>query len=322
MRALPALVAVMMLTAGAVIFAEQSDTASAVSQYGSPDAPLRICDTTQTTPNFHDLWVYPGISLRIEFFSNGNFDFANKMVIDGPNGFDINEEYTVLTGRPTATTEIELVVVDTDQDEEYDYYITVHVVDLNEVRVSTGEDSSTVLMDGDGRRFVSGASVTEGTLPSGMSLSSDGILSGRPSSAGTTVVTVTGMIQSGGSTAQGSMSFEITAHVPVNTTTSVSRDILYVVEGDTVAFTVSGDVEDGSTYYANLSVTGGSLNKTRIAGSGLVIYAAPQVNGNTTYIVTVESDVPGTVPSRATVAMVVVDALTTGVPSTGQISSS
>ena len=323
MRAIPVAVALLIVMAGTVIVADCSDMSSADSIYGTPAAPLRNCDITQTTPDFHDLWVYPGSYVRVEFLSNGNLDFANKLVMGDLNGFDYNPmDVTVLTGHPTATSEVELVVVDTSLEEEIDYYITVHVVTLSEVSVSTGEESSTVLMDGEGRRFVANAQVTEGSLPTGMSLSSDGVLTGRPSSAGTAIFTVTGVIQSGGGTGQGSMSFELTAHVPVNTTTSVSTDMLYVVEGNTAQFVVAGDVEDGSTYYANLSTTGGMLSKTRIADSAQVLFTAPQVNGTTVYLVTVESDVPGTVSSRATVTVVVVDALTTGIPSTGQITSS
>ncbi len=109
--------------------------------------------------------------------------------------------------------------------------------------------------------------------------------------------------------------------IAVTTTTSFSESTVYTVEGSSTWFTVNGTVSNGAQYSATLSTDGGTLGTYSITGNTTVEFTAPYVDGSQTFHVTATSSVSGAEQSSAVLTVIVVDALTEGVPSVGSITS-
>jgi Putative Ig domain len=213
-----------------------------------------------------------------------------------PVGLSLNTSSGVISGTPTASGSSTFTISATDTNGAVgtraytltmNAAITVNPFGLPVGTVGTPYSQNVTATGGTGSYTFS---VTSGALPAGLSLSGAGLISGTPTSAGSSSVTITA---TDGNSATGSRSYTLTVH-PVLTVSPAS------LPAGTVGTAYSQTIiaSDGTGPYTFV-VTGGALpaGLTLNAGSG-VISGIPTSAGAASFTVTA-TDSNGATGSRA-----------------------
>lgn len=176
------------------------------------------------------------------------------------------------------------------------------VVSVTTLPVGTVNHAYSVTLSASGGTAPYSFAITSGTLPPGLNLSSAGVLSGTPTSAGQSTFTVTATDANGSS---GSQSYTLT----IGTTTLVSIIVVApqpnVRVGGTVAVRAIGGFSDGSTQDLTASVQWSSSDTTKVIvdASGTVTGISPGSATITATANAVSGHATITVPAGAAVGV-------------------
>ncbi len=163
-----------------------------------------------------------------------------------------------------------------------------------------------------------GFSVCGGTLPPGLEVDGYGNITGTPTEGGTYYFTLSFAYNN----VQLREDHRIIIEELPSTTTTAGVENIYMVEGGTVSFVANGTATDDGEYSAVITCDGGTVTPSTMGSTCMVTYTAPQVDGTTTFTITITSDLEGWTVSSDTVSVHVVDKLTVSAPAVGTVASS
>ena len=205
-----------------------------------------------------------------------------------PAGLTLDPTSGVLSGTPTARGASAFTVQVTDSgshtaSQAYSITIVGHTLSLAPASLPNGTNGTpyaTQTFVASGGAAPYGYAVTAGTLPPGLSLSADGVLSGTPTSVGTYGFTVTAT-DVDGDTATGTYSVQITAG-QVLTVLPPSLPNGFWGAPYTATVTATGGTGTGYTF----TVSAGALPAGLTLATGGAITGTPTATGNFTLTVT------------------------------------
>ena len=313
---LPLLAAALVLTTScAVMMSDETDATSV----GSASCPSTAVSATVYASDGLTAYAYPGSLVYIKFMSDSfTVDRVSieSPVTGGDTGLSVKGD-GIVGGWLNCTARIVLTDGSAGTT-KYAYVYAATPKDTVEIYTTSSCDVQLEVPD---LEFVN-VSMTSGSLPDGVTVSSTGHVTGKPAATGDYYFTLTGSYYSPESEEEvvTYSHFLISAVAPASVT-KVSSTQLYAVEGETVNFTVNGSVSDGTAYSATLSTTGGTLSRTAAVNGTIVALKCPLVDEKTVITVTVTCDTPGAAESSKTVRITVADTLVVSAPVVGTVSS-
>jgi len=312
--------AVLMLVAVAVAAPVAFSGDSSAANIGSTSAPRSSYTGTITEDG--KLYAYIGAELNLTFQAPSGYTSLN--LYGKADYANIDVDGMTVTG--TVSTSTMYFYLEGTKNGEYDTIITFNVSGMSTTVLSEGyvgvDYSADVAVPGT-HKVDPECTLVSGNLPTGLSIDADGNITGVPTAQGEYFFTVSAKVSMGGTISMNLYrSITISVDSSLTTTTSVSSTHLYVVEGKTVSFTVTGTTSSGSAYAGTVTTTGGKLSKTSVSSGDTVTFTAPDVSSTKNYTVTVTSANVGHKTSSAKVTVTVVEALTVSAPEIGKITSS
>jgi PKD repeat protein len=284
-------------TTGSSTFTVQVKDANNKAATKSLSITINVNPMTITTGNLPD--GYAGTAYGQTLSVTGGQTPYRWSVSSGnlPDGLSLSAGSGAISGTPTSagTAIITVQVADNNNVTANKAYIlsvkTALVVTTASLPDSYVGSAYTKSLTADGGKLLYSWSITSGTLPAGLELSSDGIISGTPASSGSSTITV---------------------HVVDNNSVAASRSLTLTVNPSfSITTTVLPDGYDNTAYNQPLIVTTGGLapyvwsiaSGTMPAGLNLdsgtgVISGIPIMVGTATFSVRV-SDSNSLVASRA-----------------------
>ncbi len=221
-----------------------------------------------------------------------------------PTGLSLSTTTGVISGTPTQAGSFAFTITATDSStgtgpftgsKSYTLIISPPTISVNPASLSAGTVgtaySQTITASGGTSSY--SFSVTSGTLPAGLTLSSSGTLSGTPTAGGTFNFTVTARDNSTGTGAPftGSKAYSLTIAAP--TITIAPATLTAAAIGASYNQTISAS---GGTSSYSFAVTAGSLPNGLTLSSGGVITGTPTAGGNFNFTVTATDSSTGTGP--------------------------
>jgi large repetitive protein len=237
--------------------------------------------------------------LEILEVSGGSGTYTNWSITAGtlPDGLSLVASFGVILGTPTTAGTTTITVQVTDNlggTGTKDLSITIAapptIITASPLPTSeVGVAYSETLEASSGSGTYSNWSITSGTLPDGLSLgSSTGVISGIPTTAGTTTITVQ-VTDSLGGTATKDLSITIAAAPTITTASPLPTGEVNIAYSETL------EASSGSGTYTNWSITAGTLpDGLSLDSSTGVISGIPTTAGTTTITVQVTDSLDGT----------------------------
>jgi uncharacterized repeat protein (TIGR03803 family) len=279
------------------------------------NSPVTITTTTLTTPWTANL---AGYSQTITA-TNGTPPYTfSKSAGTIPTGLALNSSTGVLSGKPTAAGTFTFTIAATDiagSTGTQSYTVVIHpavtitTTSLSPWTVNIAGYSQTISATG-GMGSITFAA-TSGTLPTGLTLSSAGVLSGTPGAAGSFTFTVTAT-DSLGATGTKSYTVVINPAVSITTTTLAPWTVNSPSYSQTIAAT------GGTTPYS-FAATAGTLPTGLTLSTGGVLSGTPTATGSFTFTVTATDSVGGAASKSLTVVINPVPSITTTALANGTI---
>ncbi|HEY1214071.1 MAG TPA: putative Ig domain-containing protein [Bryobacteraceae bacterium] len=235
-----------------------------------------------------------------------------------PEGLSFDPSTSKITGTPTASGTYTVTFKTTDASNAQTNVITPKTIRVGSTvspititsrflpHGTVGAEYSTQLSASGGSSSYSWAA-SSGSLPTGLTLSSRGIISGVPANAGTSEVTVTVTDATGASTST-PLTLTVAASTSTLTITTTSLPSGTVGTAYTAAISAAGGV---SPY--TCAVTSGSL-PSGLSLSGCAINGTPTAAANSSLVFSV-TDAAGTSASSKSLALAVADAATLDITS-------
>ncbi len=235
--------------------------------------------------------------------TGGTAPYSNWTVSSGtlPAGLSLAASTGVISGTPTTsgTSSFSVTVKDsagnTSPAQPLSITISVGIVITGPLPNGTvGLAYSQSLAASGGTPPYSSWTVTTGTLPAGLSLAaSTGVISGTPTTAGTSSFSVTVKDSTGTTSSPQALSITIVAGVTITTTTVPSGSV-------GTAYSATLAATGGTPPYSSWTVSSGTLPAgLSLAASSGVISGTPTTGGTSSFSVTVKDSAGNTSPAQA-----------------------